>query len=60
MKRRRLRWAKQVERITKYLYGDKHYSRDHQLWGHIIVSQNFMEPEGSMPNLQELSICSYP
>jgi hypothetical protein len=30
------------------------------LFGHSIVSQHFMEPEGSIPNSQELSICSYP
>jgi hypothetical protein len=28
--------------------------------GHSIVSQNFMEPESSIPNSQELSTCSYP
>jgi hypothetical protein len=28
--------------------------------GHSLVSQHFMEPEGSIPNLQELSTCSYP
>jgi hypothetical protein len=28
--------------------------------GHTIVSQHFMEPEGSIPNSQELSTCSYP
>jgi hypothetical protein len=27
--------------------------------GHSIVSQHFMEPVGSIPNSQELSICSY-
>jgi hypothetical protein len=27
--------------------------------GHSIVSQHFMEPEGSIPNSQELSTCSY-
>jgi hypothetical protein len=27
---------------------------------HSIVSQHFMEPEGSMPNSQQLSTCSYP
>jgi hypothetical protein len=27
--------------------------------GHSIVSQHFMEPEGSVPNSQELSACSY-
>jgi hypothetical protein len=26
--------------------------------GHSIVSQHFMEPEGSVPNSQELSTCS--
>jgi hypothetical protein len=28
--------------------------------GHSIVSQHIMEPEGSVPNSQELSTCSYP
>jgi hypothetical protein len=28
--------------------------------GHSIVSQHFMEPEGSIPNSQELATCSYP
>jgi hypothetical protein len=28
--------------------------------GHSIVSQHFMEPEGSIPNSQKLSTCSYP
>jgi hypothetical protein len=28
--------------------------------GHSIVFQHFMEPEGSIPNSQELSTCSYP
>jgi hypothetical protein len=28
--------------------------------GHSIVSQHFMEPEGSIPNSQQLSTCSYP
>jgi hypothetical protein len=28
--------------------------------GHLIVSQHFMEPEGSSPHSQELSTCSYP
>jgi hypothetical protein len=28
--------------------------------GHSIVSQYFMEPEGSIPNSQGLSTCSYP
>jgi hypothetical protein len=27
---------------------------------HSIVSQHFMKPEGSVPNSQELSTCSYP
>jgi hypothetical protein len=27
---------------------------------HSVVSQHFMEPEGSIPNSQELSTCSYP
>jgi hypothetical protein len=28
--------------------------------GHSTVSQHFMEPEGSIPNSQELSNCFYP
>jgi hypothetical protein len=28
--------------------------------GHSIVSQHFMEPEGSVPNPQELFTCPYP
>jgi hypothetical protein len=28
--------------------------------GHSIVSQHFMELEGSIPNSQQLSTCSYP
>jgi hypothetical protein len=38
-------------------YGVEHYSRGHQLCRHSIVSQHFMEPEGSSPNSQELSTC---
>jgi hypothetical protein len=30
-----------------------------QLLGHSTVSQSFMEPEGSIPNSQELSTCPY-
>jgi hypothetical protein len=35
-------------------------TREHQMLGPSIVSQHFMEPEGSIPNSQELSTCSYP
>jgi hypothetical protein len=28
--------------------------------GHLILSQHLMEPESSIANSQELSICSYP
>jgi hypothetical protein len=42
------------------LRGAEHYSRDPQSLGHSIVSQQFMEPEGSIPNSQELSTCPYP
>jgi hypothetical protein len=41
------------------LYGAEHYSRGHQLCSHSIVSQHFMEPEGSY-RIHELSTCSYP
>jgi hypothetical protein len=40
-------------------YGTEHYSRDPQLLGHSTVSQHFMEPEGSVPNSQELSTSPY-
>jgi hypothetical protein len=42
------------------LYGSEHYSRGHQLCSHSIVSQHFMEFEGSLPHLQEFSNCAYP
>jgi hypothetical protein len=38
----------------------EHYSRDPYLLEHSIVSQHFIEPEGSVPNSQELSACPYP
>jgi hypothetical protein len=44
----------------KKYHGGEHYSRDHKLFGHSIVSQHFMEPEGSIPNSQELFTCPYP
>jgi hypothetical protein len=40
--------------------GAEHYSRGPQFFGHSTVSQDFMEPEGSVPNSQQLSTCSYP
>jgi hypothetical protein len=46
--------------LSIYLDGTEHYSRDPQLLDHSIVSQDFMEPEGSIPNSQELSTCPYP
>jgi hypothetical protein len=42
------------------LYGAEQYSRGHYMLGHLIVSKHLMEPEGSIPNPQELSTCSYP
>jgi hypothetical protein len=41
------------------LYGAEHYLRGRQLLGHSIVSQHFMEPEGSIPISQELSTSSH-
>jgi hypothetical protein len=35
-------------------------SRSHHLCSHSIVSQQFMEPEGSLPHSQVLSTCAYP
>jgi hypothetical protein len=45
---------------NNYFYAAEHYSRGHRLWSHLIVSQHFMEPEGSSSNSQELSTCPYP
>jgi hypothetical protein len=38
----------QLLTITNYLCGAEQYSRGHQMLGHSIVSQHFMEPEGSI------------
>jgi hypothetical protein len=45
--------------ITNW-YGAGHYSRDLYRLGHSTVSQHFMEPEGPIPNSQELSTCWVP
>jgi hypothetical protein len=45
---------------TDWLYGAEHYWRGHQLCSHLIVSQHYMEPEGSIPHSQEFSTCPYP
>jgi hypothetical protein len=49
-----------TNKLTNYLYGAEHYSRDSWLLEHFMVSQRLMEPEGSIPNSQELSTCPYP
>jgi hypothetical protein len=36
------------------------YTRGHQLRSHMIISQDFMETKGSLPNSQELSTFPYP
>jgi hypothetical protein len=54
-----LRRVQSTIKITSQPYGAEHYSRDSLLLGHSIVSQHFMEPEGSIPNSQELSTCPY-
>jgi hypothetical protein len=42
----------QFKVLTKnWVYGAEHYSR-HQLLGHLILSQHFMDPEGSLPHSQ--------
>jgi hypothetical protein len=46
--------------VTVTNYEAEHYSRGHQLCNHLIVSQHFMEPEGSSSNSQEVSTCLYP
>jgi hypothetical protein len=45
---------------TNWLCGAEHHSRGHKLCSHSVVSQHFMEPEGSLPCSQELSTCTYP
>jgi hypothetical protein len=45
---------------NNWLYGAEHYSIGHQLCSHKIVSEHFMEPEGSLPHSQELPTCPYP
>jgi hypothetical protein len=39
---------------------EQHHSRGLQLFRYSLVSQHFMEPEGSIPNPQELSAYPYP
>jgi hypothetical protein len=39
---------------ASYLYGAEHYSRGHQMLGHLTVSHHFIEIEGSIPNSQDL------
>jgi hypothetical protein len=40
--------------------GAKHDSRGQNLCSHLVVSQHFLEPEGSLAHSQELSTCTYP
>jgi hypothetical protein len=47
-------------RQREELCGAEHYSRGHKLCSHSVVSQNFMEPDGSLPRSQKLSTCIYP
>jgi hypothetical protein len=49
-----------IAKLTSQIYAAEHHSRGQQLLGHSIVSQHSTEPEGSLPNSQELSSCSYP
>jgi hypothetical protein len=42
------------------LCGAEHSSRGHQLCNHSIVSRHFIEPESSLPRVQELSTRTYP
>jgi hypothetical protein len=46
--------------INNYLCGAEYRSSGRKLCGHSVVSQHFMEPEGSLPSSQELSTCTYP
>jgi hypothetical protein len=40
--------------------GAEYRSRGHKMCKHSVVSQHFMEPEGSLPSSQELSTFTYP
>jgi hypothetical protein len=46
--------------ITNQLCGAEYHSRGYKLCSYSVVSQHFMEPEGSLPRSQELSTCTYP
>jgi hypothetical protein len=43
-----------IKAILYSLHGAEHYSRSHQLCSHSIVSQHFIEPNGSLSHSQEL------
>jgi hypothetical protein len=45
---------------TNELCGAEHHSRGHKLGSHSVDSQNFMEPESSLPSSQQPSTCTYP
>jgi hypothetical protein len=49
-----------VTYVHNWLCGAEYHSRGHKLCSHSVVSQHFMEPRGSLPRSQELSICTYP
>jgi hypothetical protein len=47
--------------VTDQRYAtEQHYSRGFYLCRNLIDFLHFVEPEGSLPNSQELFTCSYP
>jgi hypothetical protein len=48
------------KRLTNYLANSEYYMRGHHLCSHSIASQHIIEPEGSLPDSKELSICPHP
>jgi hypothetical protein len=50
----------QIDKQTNYLCGAEHYSTAYKVCRHSIVSQHFMEAEGSWPSSQELFTSTYP
>jgi hypothetical protein len=46
--------------LTNQLCGAERHSRGHHLCSHSVVSQHFMEHEGSLQSSKELSTCTYP
>jgi hypothetical protein len=49
-----------IKYLTHSLCGAKYCTTGHKLGSHLVVSQNLMELEGSLPRSQALTTCTYP